>query len=83
MSWLKFFAPGENISEEDHAYFQFEPRPTRSKFFLHIIEWQHLQYNHTNNLDEEFNDYELLAPEEPPEEPLEEESLVTSIDESP
>ena len=44
---LKFVNPREEVSEEDWTRYQFEPRPSRKDFFLHIIEQQHLWYNHT------------------------------------
>ena len=78
---LKFVTRGENISEQNHAQFQLEPRPTRKDFFLHIIERQHLWYNHTTNPNEELNDYD--PPADALEESPKEGSPVTSVDESP
>ena len=51
------------------------------EFFLHIIERQHLWYNHTINLVEELTDYD--PPIDVLVEPLEEGSPVVSVDESP
>ena len=66
---MKFVTRGEEINEQDRLQFQLEPRPTRSEFFLHIIEQQHLWYNHTINLVEELTDYDppadvLVEPQE-------------------
>ena len=77
---LKFVTHGEKISEQDHAQFQLEPRPTRKDFFLHIIKRQHLWYIHTINPDEELTDYD--PPADVPKEPLEDGSPVVSVDES-
>ena len=78
---LKLVTRGEEINEQDRLQFQLEPRPTRRKFFLLIIERQHLWYNHTINLVEELIDYDL--PADVPIEPPEDRSPVASVDESP
>ena len=78
---LKFVTHGEEISEQDRLQLQLEPRPTRREFFLHIIERQHLWYNHTINLAEELTDYD--PPTDVPVEPLEDRSPIVSVDESP
>ena len=78
---LKFVTRGEEISDQDRLQFQLEPRPTRREFFLHIIERQHLWYNHTINLVEEQTDYD--PPADVPVKPPEERSPVVSVDESP
>ena len=78
---LKFVTREEEISEQDRLQFQLEPRPTRREFFLHIIEQQHLWYNHTINLVAELTNYD--PPTDVPVEPPETGSPVVSVDESP
>ena len=77
---LKFVTRGEEISEQDHIQFPLEPRPTRREFFPHIIEPQHLWYNHTINLVEELTDYD--PPADVLVEPPENGSPIVSVDES-
>ena len=63
---LKFVNPDEGVSEEDWIRYQFEPRPSRKDFFLHIIEQQHLWYNHTDIGEQGPRAVDLLDPEGSP-----------------
>ena len=63
---LEFVNPGEKVSEVDWIRYQFEPRPSKKDFFLHIIEQQHLWYNHTDNGEQGPRAIDLLDPEDLP-----------------